>query len=51
MVGSNDFHQISRRMEEIKGINYFDSLLGNDTVIAVADLYQLPPVGGNFEFD
>ena len=51
MVGSNVFHQIHRRLEEIKGTNSFDSLFGNVTVIAVGDLYQLPPVGGNFVFD
>ena len=39
MVASNVFHQIHRRLEEIKG------------TIAVGDLYQLPPVGGNFVFD
>ena len=51
MVGSNVFHQIHRRLEEIKGTNYFDSLFENVTVISVGDLYQLPPVGGNFVFD
>ena len=51
MVGATLFHQIHRRLEEIIGTNSFDSLFGNMTLIAVGDLYQLPPVGGNFIFD
>ena len=51
MVACTVFHQIHRRMEEIKGTNSSNSLFGNVTVIAVGDLYQLPPVGGNFVFD
>ena len=48
MVGSNFFHQIHRRLEELKGTNFIDLLFGNVRLIAVGDLYQLPPVGGNF---
>ena len=51
MVGSHLLYQIHRRLEEIKGSNSQDSTFGDITMIAVGDLYQLPPVGKTYVFD
>ena len=51
MVGSHLLYQIHRRLEEIKGSNSQDSTFGDVTIIAVGDLYQLPPVGKAYVFD
>ena len=53
MVGANLFYQIHRRLEEIKGCrsNASDSAFGDVTMIAVGDLYQLPPVAKAYVFE
>ena len=53
MVGANLFYQIHRRLEEIKGCrsNASDSTFGDVTMIAVGDLYQLPPVAKAYVFE
>ena len=51
MVGSHLLYQIHRRLEEIKGSNSQESTFGDITMIAVGDLYQLPPVGKAYVFD
>ena len=53
MVGANLFYQIHRRLEEIKGCRYnaVDSTFGDVTMIAVGDLYQLPPVAKSYVFE
>ena len=43
MIGARTLHQIHRRLQEIKKLEYANSRFGNVTVIAVGDLYQLPP--------
>ena len=50
MVGSHLLYQIHRRLEEIRGSDGQNSTFGNVTMIAVGDLYQLPPVGKSFVF-
>ena len=51
MVGADILYHIHRRLEEITGCTGPDVTFGNVTVIAVGDLYQLPPVCRNFVFD
>ena len=51
MVGADILYHIHRRLEEITGYTGPDVTFGNVTVIAVGDLYQLPPVCRNFVFD
>ena len=51
MVGSHLLYHIHRRLEEIKGSDGQSSTFGDITMIAVGDLYQLPPVGKAYVFD
>ena len=51
MVGADTLYHIHRRLEEITGHTGQDVTFGNVTIIAVGDLYQLPPVCRNFVFD
>ena len=44
MVGADMLLNIHRRLDEIKGISGDDIWFGNVSVLAVGDLYQLPPV-------
>ena len=44
MIGSDMLLNIHKRLEEIKGQSDDSSLFGNVCVLAVGDLYQLPPV-------
>ena len=43
MIGAETLYKIHMRLQEIKGLNYSD-YFGNVTIIAVGDLYQLPPL-------
>ena len=44
MVGSNMLLEIHKRLQQIKGVSD-DKVFGGVSVLAVGDLYQLPPVG------
>ena len=44
MIGAETLYQIHMRLQEIKGHNYSNTHFGNVTIIAVGDLYQLPPL-------
>ena len=44
MVGADMLLNIHRRLDEIKGISGDNIWFGNVSVLAVGDLYQLPPV-------
>ena len=44
MVGSNMLLEIHKRLQQIKGASD-DSVFGGVSILAVGDLYQLPPVG------
>ena len=44
MVGADMLLHIHRRLDEIKGISGDNIWFGNVSVLAVGDLYQLPPV-------
>ena len=44
MVGSNMLLEIHKRLQQIKGVSD-DAVFGNVSILAVGDLYQLPPVG------
>ena len=48
MVGADILHYIHRRLEEITGNS--TSPFGNVSILAVGDLYQLPPVKASFIF-
>ena len=43
MVGAETLYKIHMRLQEIKRLQYTNSRFGNVTIIAVGDLYQLPP--------
>ena len=43
MVGSNMLLQTYKRLQQIKG-TVDDSIFANTSILAVGDLYQLPPV-------
>ena len=43
MVGSNMLLEIHRRLQQIKGVSD-DAIFGGVSILAVGDLYQLPPV-------
>ena len=51
MVGSDMLLNIHKRLCEIKGISGDSALFGNVCVLAVGDLYQLPPVRQSHIFD
>ena len=44
MIGAETLYKIHMRLQEIKGLNYSDTRFGNVTIIAIGDLYQLPPL-------
>ena len=44
MIGAETLYKIHMRLQEIKGMNYSDTRFGNVIIIAVGDLYQLPPL-------
>ena len=44
MVGSNMLLEIHKRLQQIKGVSD-DKVFGGVSILAVGDLYQLPPVG------
>ena len=44
MIGAEILYKIHMWLQEIKGLNYSDTRFGNVTIIAVGDLYQLPPL-------
>ena len=44
MIGAQTRYKIHMRLQEIKGLHYSNSWFGNVTIIAVGDLYQLPPL-------
>ena len=44
MVGSNMLLEIHKRLQQIKGVTD-DAVFGSVSILAVGDLYQLPPVG------
>ena len=44
MVGSNMLLEIHKRLQQIKGVTA-DVTFGGVSILAVGDLYQLPPVG------
>ena len=44
MVGSNMLLEIHKRLQQIKGVSD-DVIFGGVSILAVGDLYQLPPVG------
>ncbi len=50
MVGSNMLLEIHRRLQQIKGVSS-DIMFGGVSILAVGDLYQLPPVGQCAVFD
>ena len=44
MIGAETLYKIHMRLQEIKGLSYSNTHFGNVTIIAVGDLYQLPPL-------
>ena len=44
MVGSNMLLEIHKRLQQIKGVSA-EITFGGVSILAVGDLYQLPPVG------
>ena len=44
MIGAETLYKIHMHLQEIKGLHYSDTRFGNVTIIAVGDLYQLPPL-------
>ena len=44
MIGAETLYKIHMRLQEIKGHSYSNTHFGNVTIIAVGDLYQLPPL-------
>ena len=44
MIGAQTLYKIHMRLQEIKGLHYSNTRFGNVTIIAVGDLYQLPPL-------
>ena len=50
MVGSNMLLEIHKRLQLIKGVTS-ERIFGNVSVLAVDDLYQLPPIGQSAIFD
>ena len=43
MIGAETLYKIHMHLQEIKGLQYSNTKFGNVTMIAVRDLYQLPP--------
>ena len=50
MVGSNTLLEINKRLQQIKGVMP-DVTFGGVSVLAVGDLYQLPPIAQPALFD
>ena len=50
MVGCNMLLEIHKRLQQIKGV-LPDVMFGGVSILAVGDLYQLPPVGQPALFD
>ena len=44
MIGAQTLYRIHMCLQEIKGLHYSNTRFGNVTIIAVGDLYQLPPL-------
>ena len=44
MIGAETLYKIHMHLQEIKGLNYSGTHFRNVTIIAVLDLYQLPPL-------
>ena len=44
MIGAETLYKIHMRLQEIKGTTYSNTRFGSVTIIAVGDLYQLPPL-------
>ena len=44
MIGAQTLYKIHMCLQEIKGLHYSNMRFGNVTIIAVGDLYQLPPL-------
>ena len=44
MVGCNMLLEIHKRLQQIKGVSDIDVTFGGVSILAVGDLYQLPPV-------
>ena len=44
MIGAQTLYKIHMHLQEIKGLHYSNPWFGNVTIIAVGDLYQLPPL-------
>ena len=44
MIGAQTLYKIHMHLQEIKGLRYSNTRFGNVTIIAVGDLYQLPPL-------
>ena len=44
MIGTQTLYKIHMCLQEIKGMHYSNTQFGNVTIIAVGDLYQLPPL-------
>ena len=43
MIGAETLYKIHMHLQEIKGLQYSNTRFGNINIIAVGDLYQLPP--------
>ena len=43
MIAAETLYKIYMCLQEIKGLQYSNTRFGNVTIIAVGDLYQLPP--------
>ena len=44
MIGAQTLYKIHMHLQEIKGLHYSNTRFRNVTIIAVGDLYQLPPL-------
>ena len=44
MIGAQTLYKIHMCLQEIKGLHYSNTQFGNVNIIAVGDLYQLPPL-------
>ena len=44
MIGAETLYKIHMQLQEIKGLSYSNTCFENVTIIAVGDLYQLPPL-------
>ena len=47
MIGAETLYKIHLHLQEIKKMKYANTIFGNVTIIAVGDLYQLPPFKDN----